>query len=310
VLPDVLEKDCKHNYINILSKNLKIIREAASKYQQELKAKRVSNNPEIQDMYEAGMFVMIMTEEKKGLKGKLYPRNLGPYEVIKQVTNNVTLKSLIDGKVKTVDVSILKVFLGDYGQALHAAKMDDDQEELEKILSFEGNYLERSSCIFKLLFSDGTIIDQYYSTNISTTVAFQEFCSYPMYLTNLLKTVAELKKEQVGMNKETILLVKPGDIVYICLRALDYEKYVKSSLPDKFSTEYVTRGEYGSYRGKHQKEIAITFPDIKKSVMVVNNWFVHYIGSSSMIDNGQVVIDDRLKKLYQSIVKEGSVARH
>jgi hypothetical protein len=56
----------------------------------------------------------------------LYPIYLGPYEVIRQVKNDVEVRDLVRGNIKVFHVERLKIFHGSKEEAFRLAKIDTD----------------------------------------------------------------------------------------------------------------------------------------------------------------------------------------
>ncbi len=106
-----------------------------------------------QNKYQKGDFILF----DKGPKPhpKLAPRYTGPYQVIKQVKNDVEVRHVIMGNVATFSIEDLIVFSGDIKSAKDAAIRDHSQYEVNTIIRHRGNPLFRSSMKFYTKFADG-----------------------------------------------------------------------------------------------------------------------------------------------------------
>jgi hypothetical protein len=85
-----------NEYLTRLNYNLSLVREISTEYQQKLVKERVGTTPATeQNLYQKGDLVLF----DKGVKPhpKLSPRYSGPYEVITQVKNDVTVRHVVMG---------------------------------------------------------------------------------------------------------------------------------------------------------------------------------------------------------------------
>ena len=82
--------------------------------------------------------------------GKLYPPLAGPFRVVKHVGSAYTTANLLTGKAHNVHVSRLREFLYDPAitTPLEAAKRDDHQHTVEKILKHRGVYTKKTEMQF------------------------------------------------------------------------------------------------------------------------------------------------------------------
>ena len=82
-LPALMSDAASANaFVQSLDNNLRILRDAAAKHQTARKAKRIEDNLAVPAQYQICNFVLAMSDSSRFKPSKLYPRNLGPYEVI------------------------------------------------------------------------------------------------------------------------------------------------------------------------------------------------------------------------------------
>jgi hypothetical protein len=203
-----------NEYLARLNYNLSLLREISSDYQKGLIKERTDVTPAVeQNKYQKGDFVLF----DKGPKPhpKLAPRYAGPYQVIKQVKNDVEVRHVIMGNVATFSVEDLIVFSGDIKSAKDAALRDHSQYEVNTIIRHRGNPLFRSSMEFYTKFADGDERWMRYSNDLFDSIPYAEYVSKVPYLKHLAYSSADAEKYIRDMNSNDIAAVVPGDTVYV-----------------------------------------------------------------------------------------------
>jgi hypothetical protein len=279
-----------NDFIEQLKKNFKRVRDSSLNYQNNVKSARSSKTPQPVGLYQPNDLVLLMLP-KTAREAKLSPRNKGPYQVVSQDSNNITIKSLIDQSMTTVDISLLCVFIGNYEQALNAAKYDSDQCEIQEISYYTGDYTKRTTCLFNVIFTDGTTQMTPFTPDLSSTIQFEEFCNQNSHTTLLLKTVKDNDMHYRALSQQPITHVKEHDTVFINIRILDPSWYEKLTLPDLLTTCYFARAEYGS-KSRNGKTIKLKLEHARQPAMIVNNWFVVTHGSKSTLGPSDVLLDE------------------
>ena len=95
---------------------------------------------------------------------KLMPRLLGPYEVIRQYKNDVTVTHMASQEQMVYNVEELSLFVGSREQAELAALLDNDVYYINKILAHRGMPSHRTSMEFLIHWADGQISWDRYGT--------------------------------------------------------------------------------------------------------------------------------------------------
>jgi hypothetical protein len=126
-LPREMDIGTAHKFIATLGADLKLVRELVRKHQAQLVLKRTESNPDSPASYQAGDFVLLRNRIEHPPKSKLHPRSLGPYQVLKQVKNDILVESLIDARQRTLFVGDTLPFIGSAADAFAMAQLDDDQ---------------------------------------------------------------------------------------------------------------------------------------------------------------------------------------
>lgn len=283
-----------HEYVKLLDDNLKTLQAISFDFQSKLIAERTSVlPPEKQTSYQAGDYVMFQQDTTKPLPSKLSPKFLGPYEVIKQVKNDVTCKHLVDHSISIFHVTRLKPFFGTEADAFKIAQLDKDQHLIEKILAYAGDPIKRTAMDFETKFADGQVLWLPYSKDIADTAAFREFCMSRPELFILLLSSSEATKLIAEMSKKPISGARPGDIIYVNLRYFGYPFYNALNLPDMHHKTYLTPFKYGVISGKHKNKIDIICLSNNKTYTVTNFFIKSYGNYNSLADIGDAIVIDR-----------------
>jgi hypothetical protein len=226
------------------------------------------------NMFQTGDFVFKVVD-KYSKPSKLDSRRMGPYEVVshKQDSNTVSIKSMINGVVSEVNQSTLFPFFGSREDAFALACLDDNQVSIRSISEHKGDWSDRASLEFLVEFVDGDKSWLKFTSDISSTKAFETYCNarHPMYL--LLGTK---KDEQALMRsmRKTFDHQLEGVKGYVELRAW-YSVFVglEDKLPQLFAKRYVVEALVTRVSAS-KRDYTIRFPIFGHSI-TVNHWFMH-----------------------------------
>ena len=262
-------------FINKLNQDIQAVRNATINYQASRQMKTDQrNNQTVFQQYQSGDFVF--KDNPRPRPYKLDSPKLGPYQVVQQTKNNVAIRNLINDTVDTVDVSILSPFLGTPEQAFSLAQHDARQHLLETILAIKGDPSIRTTTSYLVRFRDGDEIWQPYSTDISSTEAFETFChSNPMYRILLLPaaTIAQQKKT---INRTPIdpATYDVGQVFYTDMRIYGCAWFDSlTDLPDRH-----TKGYYTSFivTQRNPRKRNVETIDVKDTNYNMSFTFDHY----------------------------------
>jgi hypothetical protein len=276
-----------------LDENISLIREVSKKYQDELVLKRSSKQKANQ--YQPGDFVTIIP---KGpfKSAKLLPRYKGPYEVIKQIKNDVSGRHLAMGGITDMHVEDLQLFVGSRDQALEAANWDADQYVVESITAHKGDPWHRTTMEFFVTYADGDQLWMRFNTdnnNISKTVIFEEYCYLHPELRVLTMTTARALQYKASINRKSITELKPGDIFYLDLRTYGYLWYEALKLPDAYFKTYVTTCYVESWERKnlqlHIKDQTLNIYFLFRKYEVVTQAYRRELNESLVLVDAQLL---------------------
>ena len=141
---------------------------------------------------------------------------------------------------------------------------------------------------FLVRFSDGDEKWLQYSTDISMTLAFAEFCKLPP-LSQLLRTVKEVSSwERLEKRNFEPQLVHSAGV--LLLRTWSAEWYESLPLEDLYTKKYVVRAYVQSGREKY-KDYTVKVPFFNIS-QLVNHWFM--VIHLHPLRSDEIVVDDLL----------------
>jgi hypothetical protein len=292
-----------HRFVQLLDANLHTLQDISRKHQLEIVNERTSATPaESQNQYQQGDYVLFQLDPNEPLPTKLTPKFKGPYEVVKQESNNVTCKHLVLGHQKIFHVTRLKIFHGTRDEAITAARIDNGQFVIREFRSYRGNPLIRTTVEFEVVFEDESIEWLVWCKDLFDTTHYEDFCRSRHELYPLLYSADHAKRELSALNKSPIVEVAPGDVVYVNLRSYGATWYKSLPLPDLFHRDYVLRYEYGRFIGRQHRKIIAECP-LFNETFNVDHQFVFLWGRQHEFDpEKHVLIDEAFVAQYPMIL--------
>ena len=146
---------------------------------------------------------------------------------------------------------------------------------------------------FLVLFKDGDKKWVPFSKDIADTQEFETYCRARPELRSILLLEKYAVQERRAIRAGSIVLVKPGDVVYVDLRSWGTAWYSTLTLPHKDTITYVTTCIYGQFCGPKKKplsQIMANFPDLHEE-SPVDNLFVTEYGQQFTLHKNYVLID-------------------
>jgi len=287
-----------------LDNNLKEVREASLKYQKKLIEERTQSNNLPANLYQPGDFISRLTT---GMRvSKLTPRYRGPYEVVRQVKNDIECKHLAGGATEFLHVEDVQLFIGSRTQALEAANWDADQFKVDIIKAHRGDVWHRTTMEFLVVFSDGEEMWQRFNTdnhNISKTIIFEEYCRAKPELYILVLSDKEARKYKSTMDAKRITSLHPGDIFYLDLRVYGWQWYAELNLPNLYSLTYVTECRAMSFSSKESK-IYIKDISLDGKVFYFKNYDVCAHCYRRNLVKGEIIIDNDFITRFPQVKKD------
>ena len=222
---DILPEDKAASVLKQLDEDLKTIRAASLKLQQEVAKERAAEDGEPQQ-YEKGDLILWNPKEHPGAmrSEKLAPHWFGPYKVIQQVKNDIMCEHVVMHTIWNLHTSRCKPYFGSPDEALEHGRYDFNQFIVKSIDGFRGNPHKRSSMQLSVIFSVQDSSEAVWvnlTEDISNTEQFEIFVKERPYLYPLRFTAREADRKIAAMNKLAIVDVKIGEELLVSLRYFD-----------------------------------------------------------------------------------------
>ena len=151
-----------------------MVRDVSKAHQSKVANQRHSDFPEKhRSVFQPGDNVLKRLEHRPS---KLMFQLSGPFQVISQHKNDVQVRSLVYDNILTFNIDHLKFFVGTHADACAMARLDKDQYLIKSIRGYRGDPKLRSTCYFKVHFEDNDVVWVPWSTDISITTQFEDFC--------------------------------------------------------------------------------------------------------------------------------------
>ena len=138
---------------------MELVRTLNREFQMKIHQERTASTPAVrQNQFRKGDLIWFRRKNRIDDNGKLLFRSKGPYEVISMRHNDVECKHIVTNQVKTFHVSdVFPVNIdSEYNDLYEAAKLDQDQYVVVKIINWRGDVVTRSTLEFLVLFDDDT----------------------------------------------------------------------------------------------------------------------------------------------------------
>ena len=299
-LSDLSPTAAKESYVKHLVADISEIRKTYLEHlRTRVSTETAPNASNPQNQYQPGDLVF-KTITKRQKTQTLQALRLGPYSVVKQSANDLTIKSLITDAMQTIDVTRAILFVGSIEVATDLASRDDAQVIISSIGGWRGNPSARSTCMFQLTFEDTTTVWKVFSADIERTTILEQFCSSRPMLKPLLLSAALAKKQVSTTNKTKPLVTSVGTKAFLDLRWLSHTLYQfkELDLPDKYNTSYylpilVTKAT--------QKVIHILCQLLDTTLAIDQSDYTMYVCSTETLLRPYIVINKALMETHPSI---------
>ena len=294
-----LHAEQAHQYVKMLNDSLKTLSAAAGRFQQNLANKRTASNVP-QNTFQQGDLVLFRLPRDKPKPHKLHPVYLGPYEVLKQVKNDVEVRHMATNKISTLFVGDLKAFFGSPSDAKKLASVDADQYLVDRVSAYRGDPLQRAGMYFFVEYADEDKLWTPWSLDLQSTEAYHDFCASLPELYPLLLPSTQLPQWLRKTKQTPITHVKPNQKVLVDLRAFGADWYATLPLPDKDFHRYLAPCSYGQTSSKNLR-IRLEC-SVLKLQLVVDNIFVTLYGNNPLLTTGHTVVSTSLVDTYPALL--------
>jgi hypothetical protein len=250
-----------HAWLRALNEDLRNLREASMRHQQQIAAERTSVTPEEeQNRYQRDDLVLFQLDPNAPKPTKLSSGYLGPYKVVQQVKNDVECQHMCSGHIRHLHVTRLKLFNGTATAAYEQALIDADQHVIEAIVYFRGDPMRRSEMFFMVRFADGEEVLLPYSQDLAGAQQFGEYIFSDPQLFPLRFNASGVSQQLTILKRQPIVGIELGEEFYIDLRFWGYDFYDSLDLPNMYVTRHVVLGKYYKWRKGPGSHVQVYVP--------------------------------------------------
>ena len=220
------------------------------------------------------------------------------------------VENMISGEIKAFPVTVLKLFFGDHEAALKAAKIDQQQHDVELIIAARGSPNTRTHMEFETRFMDKDVRWLPYSTDLNRTTHFEIFCRRRHDLWSLLYTTQVLKDELKRLKKPITMFNGFPATIYVDLRAFgNSDWYENLNLPDAYRAIFVLECEVSNFAYSNtKKQVRLFYPLIELRETMDNVW-LHSWGRYHDLQPNMQLIDAKFAHTYPQILEPRSRTR-
>lgn len=294
-----------HVWLQQLNKDLQLIRKLTDEHHAQLIKERTALNPppEKQNHYQPGDFILYQYPPDRPKPSKLSSPYLGPYEVRRQIKNDVEASHVVTGGIQTFHVDQIKLFVGNRVQAEEVGRSDADQHMIQRFLAYIGDPYKRTTCEFEVEFCDGSIVWLPWSPDLFSTTQYEYFCRENRELFPLLFTVDIARLRVKEIRTQSIDLVAPDESVYLSLRSIDPYWYDTLPLEDPYHITYVVVLTYVSWTTpRSTKFISGRIPAFNFDLPKLDNYFVSMYGSIHDLRPSMLLLDSTYFHTHPSLI--------
>jgi len=241
-------------YMEDLNADFKAIHETSKNWQQSIVSKRLASS--VVDSVSPGDLVM-RKADTPFRRSKLTYRFSGPFVVISQYKNDISVQHLCSKAYTTVHISTLKRFFGTDQQAMELAVLDNDEFWLKAIDGWLGTPTNQRSILLHLIFDDNTDSwNQFDEELIQTALVEKYIASIPeLYILSL---PAKMRKNYITLTNKNTPAVNVDDTGFLDLRYFGFSWFHAVDLPNSGIQTYLV-----------QYTITTLYPDKRKFDFIV-----------------------------------------
>jgi len=303
---DLSDKQRTIEFLRLLDSNLSTVLAVSRDFQNGLIADRLAQNPAVQNKYAPSDLILRRTE-KLQRPDKLTPVYLGPYQVISHVKNDIACRHLHSNEILTLQAEQVKLYFGTMDEARTAALNDHNQYLIESIVGWKGTPLSRTTCTFKVKWSDGTTSWMpWHRFNITDTKQYEDYIASVPELFPLQYSVADYSKLKINLNARAVS-VRAGDKIFLDMRTWGQSWLDSRELPDSDNIQYVcvakiVRTYPSSAKGKINNKFDFTCPAFGAAEYDGQEDWVQSWGQNKVKPPGAVLVDAAMIAAYPSLL--------
>ena len=194
----------------------------------------------------------------------------------------------------------LKPFIGSLKEAFEAAKSDDDQYVILKIIDYRGEPRTRSDMEFLVHFEDNDTVWLKYNQDLASSTPFQHYISTHRELEPLTLTSAEWKLKRAQYNREGVIGVQPGDVCFVLLKSWGVDYFQSLLLP--IGPLYVVQCVYLKWTTPKRKKIDVLCKLFNNEQFDWDATDVRLYGMSLTLSSKMVLVDSSFCQRYPQVL--------
>ena len=296
IMPETDLPGTVSQYLNALNNDLRTVRQAARQVQEKVQATRMGD--EITNTYVTGDLILFDESSRGRREEKLKPRYSGPYIITSVHKADVTCSHIVTGKSRTIHMEHVKPFFGSKAEAFQAAKVDDQQHLIVRILDYRGEPEKRSTMFFLVEFEENDVLWLDYNADLAASKPFELYCLGLPQLEPLLYTERAWRTRKASLNAAGVVGVVLGDSCYVDLRAWGPGYYHSLKLP--MGHRYVVLCTYLKWTDKRRRKVDVRC-QLFDTVFEWNATDVRLYGLSLVLEDTMVLVDEKFCEEFPGV---------
>ena len=288
-----------HELLKLLDEKLGLVQLITQEFQGQLIRERMALNQPKPNLYQPGD-LLLQRKEKNQRPHKLAPTYLGPYRVIAHEQNDIQAVHVTSGKEVMLQSELAHPYFGSQANAIRGAAIDNDQHLVDRVLAYAGDTEKRSECSFKVLFLDGSCQYLPWSRDLADNEQYGRFIEANPGCYPLRFSVEELAFEKRRLKAKPVTSVKPGDKLFVDLRAFGSKWYDELELPEHRARTYVVEFNVGKLEPSKRK-ITATCSVWPGTVNTFSEYDLRCWGQWQQLQPGHILVDRALLRAHPSI---------
>ena len=287
---------------------LRKVRASSARYQQALieKRKLPSQRAGEHPQFLEGELVVVVPEKPLHTES-LLPGKKGPFVVVKQYRNDVTLRH-INGRDQEFLENVARPRLWssvDVEEDIRMANSDNREATISEIIAYKGDVYRRTDMYFYVKYDDGSMLWQQYEPGkygLNRDLRqLRDYCSKLPELKHLCMTDMEARRQIATLDAMEVTALKPGDTFYLDLR---YQGWFKDSdrntwLRDRKGLDYVNdtyilKCRTTKYASSNRRRICYVCPILDGTKeRVLTNFEVERLAYRRRVGKNEVLITEK-----------------
>ena len=258
-----------------------------------------------------GELVVIVPEKPLHTESLLAGKK-GPFVVVKQYKNDVTLRH-INGRDQEFLEHVTRLRLWssvDVEEDVRMANSDNREANISEIIAYKGDIYRRTDMYFYVRYDDGSTLWQQYEPGrygLNRDLRqLRDYCSKLPELKHLCMTDMEARRQIATLDAMEVTALNPGDVFYLDLR---YQGWFRNTdrntwLRDRRGLDYVNntyilKCRATKFEGSNRRRIRYICPILDgQKERVLTNFEVERLAYRRRVGENEVLITEREAEKY------------